>query len=130
VAETPSPLVAGSVVAAGGAVGSVGRYALSLAGPGGHGLPWPTLAVNLAGAFALGLLAGVLSRRPGASPLLRPFLGTGVLGGFTTFSALAVEVVDRTQAGHAPLAAGYLLVTLVGGVGLARAGVAVGERAA
>ena len=121
-------MVTGSVVAAGGAVGSAGRYALSLAGPGGHGFPWPTLVVNLVGALALGVLAGALSRRPTASPLLRPFLGTGVLGGFTTFSALTVEVADRTGTGHALLAATYLAVTLVGGVALALVGVAVGER--
>ena len=124
-AEPPSSLVAGTVVAVGGALGSAARYLLSLAGPG---LLWPTLVVNLTGAFALGVLAGVLSRRPSASPLWRPFLGTGVLGGFTTFSALAVELVDRVDSGRVAIAATYLVVTLAGGLALAWAGLAAGER--
>jgi CrcB protein len=123
--DAPSPALTASVVAAGGALGSAGRYLLSLAGPGAL---WPTLAVNLVGAFALGVVAGVLARRR-ASPLWRPFLGTGVLGGFTTFSAVAVEVVERVSAGRAPVAAGYVVVSLAGGVLLARAGVVAGRRA-
>jgi CrcB protein len=124
--EAPSPPLTAAVVAAGGALGSVGRYLASLAAPGQL---WPTLAVNLTGAFALGVLAGVLARRP-SSPLLRPFLGTGVIGGFTTFSALAVEVVDRGAGGRTAVAAGYVAVTVVGGVLLTRAGWAAGERRA
>jgi fluoride exporter len=127
-AEATSPPVTSAVVGVGGAVGSVARYLLSLAGPDGHGFPWPTLAVNLTGAFALGLLAGALWTRPGAPPLLRPFLGTGVLGGFTTFSALAVETVARVAAGRVWLVAGYVVLTFAGGVLLAWAGVVVGER--
>jgi CrcB protein len=115
------------VVAVGGALGSVARYLLSLAGPG---LLWPTLMVNLTGAFALGMLAGVLSRRPGASPLWRPFLGTGVLGGYTTFSALAVDLVTSVDGGRAGVAAAYLVATLAGGLALAWAGLAAGERVA
>ena len=126
-AEAPSSLPAGVVVAVGGALGSVARYLLSLAGPG---LLWPTLAVNLTGAFALGVLAGVLSRRVGASPLWRPFLGTGVLGGYTTFSALAVDLVTSVDGGRGSVAAAYLVATLAGGLALAWAGLAAGERVA
>jgi CrcB protein len=125
VAEPPSSLAVGAVVAVGGALGATARYLLSLAAPG---LLWPTLVVNLSGAFALGILAGVLSARPSASPLWRPFLGTGVLGGFTTFSALAVELVDRVDSGRVAIAAVYLVVTVAGGLAVAWAGLAAGKR--
>ena len=62
------------------------------------GFPWATFVVNVTGAFAMGLLVAYLVDRPGAHRLARPFVGVGVLGGWTTFSARAVDVV---QLGHA-----------------------------
>jgi CrcB protein len=95
----PVPLVpALLVVAAGGAVGSAARYAVSVALPHGRSdLPLGTLLVNVVGCLLLGVLVGAWPRARWA----RPFLGTGVLGGFTTFSALALEtdrLLDRSPA--------------------------------
>ena len=105
-------------VAAGGALGAVlrwlvGALALRLLGPG---LPFGTLAVNLLGAFAMGLAAALLLERAGpAAARLAPFLMTGVLGGFTTFSAFALEALTLIERGRAGLA----LLYMAGSVGLA-----------
>ena len=92
------------------------------------GFPSATLLVNVTGAFAMGLLVAFLVDRPGAHRLARPFVGVGVLGGWTTFSALAVEVValatvDRVQVALLYVAATFLLGTLA-----VPAGAVVGQR--
>lgn len=104
------------LVAVGGVLGALARYGVSLALPAGD-WPWATLAVNLAGSLAIGLLIPRLG-----SGAWRPFLVTGVLGGFTTFSALAVETTSLVDGGRAPLALAYVAVTVVGGLALAAAG--------
>lgn len=116
------------VVAVGGALGALARYGLADALPTPvDGLPVATLLTNLSGCFALGLLAGARpSTSPGA-PWLRPFLGTGVLGGFTTFSAFALET-DRLLVSAPALAGLYLVLSTAGGVALAAAGLRVGGR--
>ncbi|WP_281965755.1 FluC/FEX family fluoride channel [Serinicoccus marinus] len=98
-------------VAAGGAVGALLRWALELLTPVGAVLPWSTLLVNVLGSAALAWLLVRDERRPG--PVwLRPGVGTGLLGGFTTFSTYAVQVTLAT--GVAPAtAAAYLLGTPV-----------------
>ena len=120
------------LVALGGAIGSVLRYAVALALPV-HDGGWPlaTLTVNVVGAFALGwLLEGLAGR--GRETLrvrrLRLFAGTGLLGGFTTYSSLALETERLLAAGDVALALAYLSVTLVVGSLAAAAGVAVGLR--
>jgi len=103
------------LVAAGGAVGSALRHlvnaaALRLLGPN---YPWGTVAVNLAGCLAMGVFIELLARRWGSSPELRLFIATGVLGGFTTFSAFALDFAvlwDRA----APTAVGYAVVSVAG----------------
>ena len=118
-------------VALGGAVGSVLRYAVALATPAPGGWPLGTLAVNVVGAFLLGLLLEAVARRgPETRRLqrLRLTLGTGVLGGFTTYSSFALEADQLLRDGAAPLAVGYLAATLVLGTLAALAGVAVGAR--
>jgi len=72
---------------------------------------WGTLAVNLVGSFALGLVAGMI-RDPG----LRLVVGSGLLGGFTTFSAMSLQTVHLAQDGRWLLAIGYPLVSVLGGV--------------
>ncbi len=105
------------VIALGGAVGALGRFGLEEAFPPfvPGGFPWGTLLANLVGAFIIGIIA--TSRRVSAGPeWLRPFLITGVLGGFTTFSAFALELGLMLDAGRIIAAAGYLLITLLGGL--------------
>jgi CrcB protein len=107
------------LAAAGGAIGALGRWALSDALPATPGTwPWATLLVNLTGCLLIGVLTGALAARDPEPPWARPLLAVGLLGGWTTYSAFAVEVV---RADHLLLAAGYVLVSVVGGV-LATAG--------
>jgi len=88
-ADIELPRVLG-VVALGGVIGSLARYGLAEAIPHGPtGFPWATFVTNVLGCFAIGLLLTRLT--PRSHPLLRPFLGTGILGGFTTFSTFAVD---------------------------------------
>ncbi|MBB5870974.1 CrcB protein [Allocatelliglobosispora scoriae] len=98
------------VVALGGALGSALRWAISLLWPS-H-FPWTTLAINIIGSAALGALLAWISLRPQTHPLLRPFVGTGILGGFTTFSTFTVEA----RALPAGLAATYVVLTVTGAV--------------
>lgn len=113
------------LAAAGGAIGALARWGIAGTMPSG-GWPWPTLTVNLVGCLLLGVLIGTLAERRPDLTWPRTFLGAGVLGGFTTFSAFAMETVDLARGG-APLAAGvYVLVSVAGGV----ASVVLGLRAA
>ncbi|MFC9946727.1 fluoride efflux transporter FluC [Streptomyces pratensis] len=82
------------VIAAGGALGSVARYAASLAWPADDGgFPWAVFAVNVTGCALIGVLMVLVAERGVVTrPLVRPFLGVGVLGGFTTFSTYAADV--------------------------------------
>lgn len=114
------------VIAAGGALGALARHALEVAWPvAGTGFPWATLLTNAVGCALLGaLLVHVVERD--APALLRPFLGVGVLGGFTTFSTYAAQTVSLLEARQPGLALGYLLGTLV----VALAAVVVGAATA
>lgn len=82
-----------AVIALGGAIGAVARYAAGLAWTDGpSAFPWTTLLINVVGCAVIGVfLVAITEGRP-AHPLLRPFFGTGVLGGFTTFSTYAVDI--------------------------------------
>jgi CrcB protein len=116
-------------VALGGVVGSLGRYAVGVALP--HpvgGFPWATLVVNVTGAFAMGLLVAYLVDRPGVHRLARPFVGVGVLGGWTTFSALAMDAVALGAADRAQLALGYVTATFLVGTLAVAAGSLLGRR--
>jgi fluoride exporter len=106
------------VIAAGGALGSLGRWAVGEALPAGpNGFPWSTFVENCTGAFALGaLMVFVLDVWP-PRRYLRPFLGVGVLGGYTTFSTYMLDARDLLAAGHEGTAFTYLAATLL--VGLA-----------
>jgi fluoride exporter len=123
-----------AVIALGGIAGTEARFALERAFPAADGA-WPvtTFAINLAGSFLLGALMVVLTELL-TSPhrLLRPFLGVGVLGGFTTFSTAMVEVPDLLRAGRPGFALLYLVGSAVGALLAAALGVllarAVGGR--
>jgi CrcB protein len=105
----PVPVL--GTIAVGGVVGSEVRYALTIAFPDGAGVPWTTLGINVVGCLLIGVLMVAVQRWGRRTPLLRPFAGVGVLGGFTTFSAYAVGV-QRLLAGGAPTSAlVYLVLT-------------------
>jgi CrcB protein len=109
------PLDVLAAVAVGGALGAAARYGVALhwPTPSGH-FPWTTLAINLTGCLLLGALMGFIATRIAPHRLVRPFLGTGVLGGYTTFSTYAVETRGLIAADRPLLACGYVLGTLAG----------------
>lgn len=120
---TPATAVA---VLLGGAVGTALRAGLDLVLPHGEtGFPLSTLLANVLGSFLLALAVARLW--PRASPWLRAGLGTGLLGSFTTFSALAVSLTAMTQAGLVPLAVGYLVLSLAAGFAAAALGLRLGR---
>lgn len=88
----------------------------------GSAYPVSTLAVNIVGSFAMGLLAGYFAFRAETGQFWRPFLATGVLGGFTTFSAFSLEVVLLYERGAVMHAALYVVLS----VALAVAGLMLG----
>lgn len=101
------------LVAIGGAFGSVARYGVARAWPPTPGgFPVPTLTVNLLGSFAIGLLYIWIQARSGNPDTTRLFWMAGVLGGFTTYSAFALE---STLLGFSAAGLSYLAATLVGG---------------
>lgn len=103
------------LVCAGGAVGSGLRYLVSrwLAAAPGH-LPWGTLLVNVAGSFLLALLVwGLGARADDTADNARLLLGTGLMGGFTTYSTFNAEVLGALERGQGTLALGYAALTLV-----------------
>ena len=80
-------------IAVGGAIGSLARYGISLALPApAHGFPWATFLTNVAGCLLIGVLMVLIAEVFTERRLLRPFLGVGVLGGFTTFSTYIVDI--------------------------------------
>lgn len=104
-------------VMVGGAIGAgtrhfVGQVMLARLGPG---FPWWTLSINLAGSLAMGLLIGWLARQ-GGSETLRLFVGVGILGGFTTFSAFSMEFWTLFERGQIGQALTYVLASVVGGI--------------
>lgn len=115
------------VVSVGGAVGAVLRFAIDTAAPDSL-FPWPTLAINVVGAFALGLLPALAVVRRSRTVALA--LGPGVLGGFTTVSAWAGQVRGLAGDGHAGLAGLCLLLTVTAGLAAAALGQHVAHRAA
>ena len=114
-------------VALGGAIGASARYltsvgAMRLIGPG---FPWATLAVNVLGSFLMGVLVVVLAHKSGTR--FAPFLMTGILGGFTTFSAFSLDALtlyERGQVGQAGLYVGTSVIlslfAIVAGMALMR----------
>ena len=102
------------VIALGGALGAAARYAAGLPWPTpAVAFPWTTLVINVVGCALMGVLMVLVNERFWAPTLLRPFLGTGVLGGFTTFSTYAVDGDQLVRLDAATTAALSLVLTLV-----------------
>lgn len=104
-----------ALVALGGAIGAVLRHLAGLAAMRllGTGFPWGTMFVNVAGSLAMGILIAVLAKRSGTPSEIRLFLATGVLGGFTTFSAFSLDVAVLWERGEAASAFGYVVASVV-----------------
>ena len=119
-----------AIVVAGGTVGTGLRYLINTLIPAWHGVPVATVGINVVGAFLLGVLLETLNRRApnhSWSRRARLGLGTGVLGGFTTYSALATDTTLLTVS-HPGAAAGYALATVIIGAAASILGIWVGRR--
>jgi CrcB protein len=115
-----------AAVGAGGFLGAVGRYELGLSWPTAPGrFPWATFTINISGAFLLGFVLTLLLERAGATRYVRPFFCVGVLGAWTTMSTFAVEADLLIKDGHAPTALFYVVATVIVGVVVTVAGVAL-----
>ena len=103
------------LVAAGGALGAVGRYLVTTGATVllGGGFPWGTFVVNVVGSFLLGVLVGLLSAAWTPPGDMRLFLATGFLGAFTTFSAFSLDVVSAFERGLNTLAILYVVASVV-----------------
>jgi fluoride exporter len=117
------------LASAGGAIGAGLRFLVNqaLAGPaivrGALVFPWPTMIVNIAGGFLMGIVAVFVGARLGGSPEWRTFLATGILGGLTTFSAYSLDMMNLLTDGGVSL---RFLAYTVGSVVLAFAALAAG----
>lgn len=104
-----------AAVSAGGVLGALARYGLQTAFP--HSLaefPWATFGINVGGCLLIGILMVLVTEVWTGSRLLRPFLGVGILGGFTTFSTYAVDIQQAVAAGAEVIALTYAAATLAG----------------
>lgn len=114
----------------GGAGGTVLRYGLTASLPRWSGVPVATLGINVVGSFLLGLLLEQLTRRGldrGRRRAVRLFLGPGLLGGFTTYSALAVDTDTLLRDGRVVLAVTYAVLTVLLGLLAAWTGIRLGR---
>jgi CrcB protein len=103
-----------AAVGIGGVIGAQARYGLGRALPHGPtALPWSTVLINASGCLAIGILMAVLLARVTPPRLARPFLGVGILGGYTTYSSFATDTVGLLDRHRPGLAATYLAVTVV-----------------
>jgi CrcB protein len=115
-----------AAIAVGGALGAAARYGVGLALP--HvpsGWPWSTLLINASGCLLIGMLMVLITEVWVAHRLVRPFLGVGVLGGYTTFSTYAVEAQQLIGAGRPGVALAYLAVTVVAALVAVQVGITV-----
>lgn len=113
----------------GGSLGVLARYQLDAHHPVAQGhLPWTTLVINLSGSLAIGLLVPLIERVTPRAPLARPFVVVGFLGGWTTYSTLAVDATLMIKDGDVATLIVYLAATVIGGLALVVAGDALGMR--
>ncbi|MFI6289469.1 fluoride efflux transporter FluC [Streptomyces sp. NPDC051018] len=118
-----------AVISVGGVIGALARYALMRAWPV-EGFPWVTLVINGSGSALLGVLMVLISEGGrSAHPLVRPFAGVGVLGGFTTFSTYGLDFRVLLESGRSGAALGYAAGTVVCCVGAVWLATALTRRA-
>ena len=114
------------LVAVAGAAGAAARYGLDLKfSRDANHVPWVTFAINVTGSFLLGLIVAMLDAHP--HPTLRPALTIGLLGAFTTFSTLSLEMYRLLDRGHLAAASGYALGSLAAGLVAVTLGVYAGR---
>jgi fluoride exporter len=101
-------------VALGGAIGSAARYSVNVACARfcGTAFPWGTLTVNIAGSFLMGVLISAMALKFNTSQEMRAFLTTGILGGFTTFSAFSMDFAVLAERGETVAALAYMTLTV------------------
>ena len=116
------------VVGAGAGLGGIVRLLVNAIVVGRAGIgaaPLATLFINVSGSFLIGLVLGSLQTRTDVSPLWRPFIATGILGGYTTFSTFSFEALGLASSGAPLLAATYALASVGFGMLAAFAGLAL-----
>lgn len=114
------------LVMAGGAVGSALRYGIGIAlSSFSNSFPFATIVVNIVGSFMLGFIAGTIGTPFEIDQKTKLILGTGLCGGFTTYSAFAVETVALIEQRSALALGTYIIITLVGCLASAWAGIAL-----
>ncbi|MCP5246441.1 MAG: fluoride efflux transporter CrcB [Burkholderiales bacterium] len=116
-----------AAIGIGGALGAISRYGVSLAALHlfGHGFPWGTLIVNIAGSFLMGALIAVFAHMWHPSETWRLFLVTGFLGGFTTFSTFSLDIVSLYERGELLTAGLYAMASVVLSIGALFGGLAL-----
>jgi fluoride exporter len=106
-----------AAIALGGGLGAPARYGLAqLVDVSPGGFPWATFVTNVTGSFALGLVLALVLERFPPTRFLRPFVATGFLGAYTTYSTFAVETDLLVKDGHAALALAYAAASLISGL--------------
>jgi CrcB protein len=115
------------IVFLGGGLGAAARHGVNLIAARlvGTGFPYGTMFVNISGSLAMGLLAGYLALKIGIPQGWRLFLATGILGGYTTFSAFSLEVALLYERGAITAAALYIIASVALAVGALFAGLAI-----
>jgi CrcB protein len=118
-----------AAVAVGGALGAMARYGLTVALPSAPGeFDLATFLANVLGGLLIGALMIVVTEVAPGLRLVRPFLGVGVLGGFTTFSTFIIDIGQAVDAGRAILAVAYAFATMAGALLAAATGMVATRR--
>ena len=104
------------LVIVGGGIGAGARHVVNTFVPriAGTAFPWHTVFVNIVGSLVMGLLVGWMAKRAGDTNALRLFLATGILGGFTTFSAFSLDFATLWERGTMSVAFSYALLSVIG----------------
>lgn len=127
--ELHKPWTVLAAISIGGAIGALARYLITLAvPPGARSFPWATFGINVVGCLLIGVLMVLVTEVWPNRRLIRPFLGVGVLGGFTTFSTYVVDIQRLTDQGASAVALAYLLATIVAALAAVYTGITVTER--